>query len=91
MEFDLVSNDSTSAAHGAGIQAAQTAVNSGAKIVITGNVGPNAFKVLSATGIKVITGVSGTIKEAVEKYKNGEFQETSNPTVNGHFGRGQRQ
>lgn len=88
MEFDVVSNDSTNAAHGAGIQAAQTVVNNGAKVVITGNVGPNAFQVLSTTGIKVLTGVSGTIKEAVEKYKNDQLQETANPTVGGHFGMG---
>ena len=88
MEFDVVSNDSTNAAHGAGIQAAQTIVNSGCKVVITGNVGPNAFNVLSTTGIKVITGVSGKINEAVEKYKNSELQETTNPTVGGHFGMG---
>ena len=91
MESEVVSNDSTNAAHGAGIQAAQTVANSGATVVITGNVGPNAFKVLSATGIKVITGVSGSIKEAVEKYKNGELQETTNPTVGGHFGMGKGQ
>ena len=88
MKFDVVSNDSTNAAHGAGIQAAQTIVNSGCKVVITGNVGPNAFNVLSTTGIKVITGVSGKINEALEKYKNGELQETANPTVGGHFGMG---
>lgn len=91
MESEVVSNDSTNAAHGAGIQAAQTVANSGATVVITGNVGPNAFKVLSATGIKIITGVSGSIKEAVEKYKNGELQETTNPTVGGHFGMGKGQ
>ena len=88
MDFDVVSNDSTNAAHGAGIQAAQTVVNKGAKVVITGNVGPNAFQVLSATGIKVLTGVSGNIKDAVEKFKSGELQETTNPTVGGHFGMG---
>jgi len=88
MKFDIVSNDSTNAAHGAGIQAAQTVVNSGAKVVITGNVGPNAFKVLSATGIKVLTGVSGSISQAIKKFKNGELQETNNPTVGGHFGMG---
>ena len=88
MEFEVVSNDSTNAAHGAGIQAAQTVVNSGCNVVITGNVGPNAFKVLAATGIKVLTGVSGSIKEAIEKYKKGELQETTNPTVGGHFGMG---
>ncbi|MCW4022647.1 MAG: NifB/NifX family molybdenum-iron cluster-binding protein [archaeon] len=91
MESKVVLNDSTNAAHGAGIQAAQTVVNSGATVVITGNVGPNAFKVLFATGIKIITGFSGSIKEAIEKYKNGELQETTNPTVGGHFGMGKGQ
>jgi predicted Fe-Mo cluster-binding NifX family protein len=88
MEFNAVANDSSSAAHGAGIQAAQTVVNMGAKVVITGNVGPNAFNVLSATGIKIVTGASGSVKEAVEKYKKGQLQEVGNPTVGGHFGMG---
>jgi predicted Fe-Mo cluster-binding NifX family protein len=91
MEFTVVSNDSTNAAHGAGIQAAQTVANMGAKVVITGNVGPNAFNVLSATGIKIVTGVSGSIRDAVEKYKSGQLQETGNPTVGGHFGMGKGQ
>jgi len=91
MEFSAISNDSTNAAHGAGIQAAQTVVNMGAKVVITGNVGPNAFNVLSATGIKIVTGASGSVKEAVEKYKSGQLKETGNPTVGGHFGMGKGQ
>jgi len=91
MEFNAISNDSTNAAHGAGIQAAQTVANMGAKVVITGNVGPNAFNVLSATGIKIVTGVSGSIRDAVEKYKSGQLKETGNPTVGGHFGMGKGQ
>ena len=91
MDFTVVSNDSTNAAHGAGIQAAQTVANMGAKVVITGNVGPNAFSVLSATGIKLVTGVSGSIRDAVEKYKSGQLQETGNPTVGSHFGMGKGQ
>jgi len=91
MEFTAVSNDSTNAAHGAGIQAAQTVANMGAKVVITGNVGPNAFNVLSAAGIKLVTGVSGSIRDAVEKYKSGQLKETGNPTVGGHFGMGKGQ
>ena len=91
MEFSAILNDSTNGAHGAGIQAAQTVVNMGAKVVITGNVGPNAFSVLSAAGIKLVTGVSGSIRDAVEKYKSGQLQETGNPTVGGHFGMGKGQ
>ena len=91
MEFSAILNDSTNAAHGAGIQAAQTVANMGAKVVITGNVGPNAFNVLSATGIKIVTGASGSVRDAVEKYKSGQLQETGNPTVGGHFGMGKGQ
>lgn len=88
MEFDVVVNDSGDASHGAGIQAAQTVVNRGVEVVITGNVGPNAFNVLSASGVKVVTGASGNIKDAVEKYKNGQLAEAGNPSVGGHFGMG---
>jgi predicted Fe-Mo cluster-binding NifX family protein len=91
MEFSAILNDSTNAAHGAGIQAAQTVTNMGVKVVLTGNVGPNAFNVLSATGLKIVTGVSGSVRDAVEKYKNGQLQETDNPTVGGHFGMGKGQ
>ncbi|MCW4016166.1 MAG: NifB/NifX family molybdenum-iron cluster-binding protein [Candidatus Bathyarchaeota archaeon] len=88
MEFNAISNDSTNAAHGAGIQAAQTVVNMGANVVITGNVGPNAFNVLSASGIKIVIGASGSINEAIEKFKSGQLKEVTNPTVGGHFGMG---
>ena len=88
MEFNAVSNESSSAAHGAGIQAAQTVANMGVEVVLTGNVGPNAFSVLSAAGIKIVTGASGSVREAVEKYKKGQLKEVGNPTVGGHFGMG---
>ncbi len=88
MEFSAISNASSNAAHGAGIQAAQTVANMGVKVVITGNVGPNAFSVLSASGIKIVTGASGSVREAVEKYKSGQLQEIGGPTVGGHFGMG---
>jgi predicted Fe-Mo cluster-binding NifX family protein len=88
MEFNAVSNESSSAAHGAGIQAAQAVANMGVEVVLTGNVGPNAFSVLSAAGIKIVTGVSGSVREAVEKYKKGQLKEVGNPTVGGHFGMG---
>jgi predicted Fe-Mo cluster-binding NifX family protein len=38
---------------GAGIQAAETVANKGCEIAITGSVGPNAFRTLSAAGVKV--------------------------------------
>jgi predicted Fe-Mo cluster-binding NifX family protein len=73
---------------GAGIQAAQTIAKKDVKLLITGNVGPNAFGALSSAGIEIVTGASGTVREAVEKFKQGEFTKTSSPTVDGHFGMG---
>lgn len=73
---------------GAGIQAAQTITSRGVEVLITGNVGPNAFQALSAAGIKIMTGAFGTVMEVVEKYKKGELKDTGAPTVGGHFGMG---
>ena len=91
MQFEAIPNMASGATGGAGIQAAQIIANNGVKVVITGNVGPNAFQALSAAGIKIVTGVFGTVREAVEKYKKGELRETGAPTVGGHFGMGRGQ
>jgi len=88
MQFEVIQNMASGATGGAGIQAAQTIAGKGVKVLITGNVGPNAFQALSAAGIKIVTGASGTIKEVVEKYKRGELSDTGAPTVKGHFGMG---
>jgi len=89
MKFETVANTASGAMGGAGIQAAQTVGSKGVKVLITGNVGPNAFRALSAAGIKIVTGAVGTVRDVVERYARGELEgETSAPTVRGHFGMG---
>jgi len=88
LQFEVVENSSAAASGGAGISAAQTIVGKEVKAVLTGNCGPNAYEVLSSAGIQVVTGVSGKIKEAIESYKSGKFQSSSQPNVAGHFGTG---
>ena len=88
MAFEIIPNAAAGAMGGAGIQAAQTLTKKGVDVLITGNVGPNAFQALSAASIKIVTGASGTVREVVEKYKRGELSETGAPTVKGHFGMG---
>ncbi len=88
MSFEAVSNTAAGAMSGAGIQAAQTIASKGADVLITGNVGPNAFQALASAGIKIVVGASGTVREVIEKYKTGELKGTGAPTVGGHFGRG---
>ncbi len=86
MQFEVLENSSAVAAGGAGISAAQMVAGQGVKAVLTGNCGPNAYQVLSASGIQVITGVSGIVKDAVQKYKEGKFQHSSQANVPDHFG-----
>jgi predicted Fe-Mo cluster-binding NifX family protein len=86
MSFESISNKSSMASGGAGIQAAQIVSKTGAEAVITGNMGPNAFKTLSAAGIMVFIGANGTIMDAIQKYKKGELEKINSPSVGGHFG-----
>ena len=58
---------------GAGIETAERVVNAGAQVVLSGYVGPKAFNALQAAGIKVCQNVSGTVREAVERFQKGEF------------------
>jgi len=86
MSFESISNESSMASGGAGIRAAQTVAKAGADIVVTGNMGPNAFQTLSAAGIMVFIGAHGTVKEAIEKYKKGELEKIDSANVGSHFG-----
>ncbi len=86
MKFEAMRNPNIDAMGGAGIQSGQFIAEKKVKAVLTGNVGPNAFQTLQAAGIEVVTGVSGTIKEAAEKYKKGEFKATQGPSVSSKFG-----
>ncbi len=73
---------------GAGIQAGQLIASKNVSAVITGNFGPNAFRVLQTAGIKTYSRVSGTVKDAIEKYRNSQLTETSAPDVTSHYGVG---
>ncbi len=88
MAFEAMANEAIAAPGGAGIQAAQTMVNKGVDVVISGNIGPNAFQVLSTAGVKIATGAYGTVQEAVEMYKSGKLGETGASTVAAHAGMG---
>ena len=48
----------------------------------------NAFNVLNAAGIKVMTGVAGTVKDSIRDYKEGKYTATSEASVRPHSGMG---
>ncbi|KDR96105.1 Predicted Fe-Mo cluster-binding protein, NifX family [Peptoclostridium litorale DSM 5388] len=76
---EFIENPGISSAHGAGITAANKIVEFGADIVITGNLGPNALRVLQASDIKGYASSQLSIKEAVAMYKDGKLSEISMP------------
>jgi len=88
MQFEGVENSSAMQAGGAGISTGQMIASKGVQVVLTGNCGPNAYQVLSAAGIQVITGVSGKIRDAIQAYKSGQLQATSQSNVAAHSGMG---
>lgn len=86
LAFEAVQNPNINSMGGAGIQSGQFVSEKHVKTVLTGNVGPNAFKTLQAAGVDIVTGVTGTVKEAIEKYKKGELKATKDPSVKAKFG-----
>ncbi len=73
------------AAQGAGIQTGGNVANLGVEAVITGNVGPNAFKTLNAANVKVFLTEKQTVQQALDSYKAGELQEVDQANVEGHW------
>lgn len=86
LEFETIPNPNIEVMGGAGIQSGQLVASKGVNAVLTGNVGPNAFQTLKTAGVDVITGLSGNVREAIEKYKKGEVKPTQGPSVNSKFG-----
>jgi len=70
---------------GAGIQSAQNVLPHKPDVVLTGNCGPKAFRVLQAAGIKVVIGVTGKIGDAVKDYMDGKYQAATEANVEGHW------
>jgi predicted Fe-Mo cluster-binding NifX family protein len=86
LEFEVVANrQNLQAAQGAGIQAAALVARHRPQAVITGNCGPKAYHTLMAAGIPVILGASGSVREAVQQYQQGNLRPAPGPNVEGHW------
>jgi len=73
LSFDVLEGVPPSHGPGAGIQAVSLVLGMGAKALLTGYISPNIAGALRQNGIEVISPVSGNIRDAVGKYKRGEF------------------
>lgn len=86
MQYEALDNSSNvNAFKGAGIQAATMVADKGAKVLLTGYCGPNAFKTVQAAGMKVVSDVTGTVEEAVKIFLNGNVQYSENANTEGHW------
>lgn len=79
MQHNAIENDAARASGGAGIRAAQTVASANVEAVITGSVGPNAHPALQSSGIKIMTGATGTVRDAIQKMKQGQLQQITTP------------
>ncbi|MEE4165852.1 MAG: NifB/NifX family molybdenum-iron cluster-binding protein [Desulfocapsaceae bacterium] len=85
-EFEAVDNAVNAGAFkGAGIQAATMVNDKGAKVLMTGYCGPKAFQVLEAAGVKVVNDVSGTVSDAVDRFKSGKVDYSTSANAEAHW------
>lgn len=71
------------AAQGAGIQAGKQIAELGVEGLVTGHVGPKAFSTLQAAAVRIHTGASGTVGDAIEQFKTGKLVPVASPDVEG--------
>lgn len=76
MQFEAIDNQFKDLSGGAGIQAAGFIADKGVTAILTGRCGPNATGVFQQAGIEIVTGLAGTVREAVQHYRNSGLQNT---------------
>jgi predicted Fe-Mo cluster-binding NifX family protein len=86
MDFEALDNSiNVNAFKGAGIQAATMVCEKGAKVLMTGYCGPKAFSTLQAGGVKVVSDVTGTIRDAIAAFKAGKVAYSTEANKDAHW------
>ena len=79
-----IKNTGKQAMRGAGVTAAQIVADEKVDVIITGNIGPNASMVLSASKIKIFVGIPETpILDIIKKYQENKLQQAVETKVSG--------
>ena len=85
LEFEAIENPNIGLMSSAGIQSGQMMADRGVQVILTGNIGPKAFQTLSAASVQVITGVNGTVREAIHNLNSDQLRPVSRATVPEYF------
>ncbi len=74
-EVEAIENEGKISGGGAGIAAAQQIINESVDVIITGNLGPNAYDLIKDAEIKAYRGESISCTQVIEKYNSGKLEE----------------
>jgi predicted Fe-Mo cluster-binding NifX family protein len=72
-EYKAINNNGLSAGGGAGIAAASQVIDENVSVIITGNLGPNAFELLEKAGIKSYSCEILPVFRAVDLYQKNQL------------------
>lgn len=86
LTHEALENPATGQSSGAGVMAAQFVLEQAPGALISANIGPNAFQVLSAGSVECFAAPEGTVKEAVQAFARGELSSLSSPNARSHSG-----
>ncbi len=78
-KIDLIKNEAANASGGAGVSAAQLIADRGVEVLISGSVGPKAYKALTSGNIEMYIINHGTVREAVENFQKGNLSQLTSP------------
>jgi len=67
-------NASDGVEHGAGSKTAQRLVSEGVSVVVTGRIGPNAWEVCQAAGMRFFKTAGETVEQALERLQFDELE-----------------
>ena len=85
LDFEAIENPNIGLMSRAGIQSGQMMADRSVRVILTGNIGPNAFQTLSAAGVQVMAGIKGTVREAIRKLNSDQLRPVSRATVPEYF------
>lgn len=72
-EYTPIRNNGVSSGGGAGIAAASQVIDENVSVIITGNLGPNAYELIEKAGIKAYSCENLPTFRAVEMYQNNQL------------------